>query len=284
MESSEAASRRMNCIASHLGASSAKSCSSSLATMVCSSSSGIRKDGRLMYARQNSHVPAYLNEIKDCQGSNAGSVTQATGRKESRLMFARQGRHTQAYFMRERAETEVEKVDTSSQQLQYRLDDFDTFNKALSDLKHGMEKKQHTDEEPLFARPLVDDGNEGRTEELAFKELQTTHAKISELGWVPRMDISESKVAYVVTIELPGVNADGIRVEVNNDRLLVSGSRTMDFWKDNSMKIKEAFYHQRELSQGPFRAHWPIPKNSNIDLISADFIDGFLRIFVPKNA
>lgn len=278
MESSEAASRRMNCLASHLAATPHNSCSSSLATMVCSSSSGIqsssRKDARLLYARQNSHVPAYLKEIKDCQGSNAGSATQATCRKDSRLMFARQGSHTQAYFMREYSETQVmlpmEKEDTSSQQLQSRLDDF------------------NNEEEPLFARPLFDGGNEGQAEELVFKELQTMHAKGSgtptELDWRPRMDIAESKVAYVVTIELPGVNADGMRVEVNNDRLLVSGSRSMDFWIENSKQSEEAFYHRRELSQGPFRAQWPIPKNSNIDLISADFIDGFLRILVPKNA
>ena len=36
--------------------------------------------------------------------------------------------------------------------------------------------------------------------------------------WIPRMDVAESRLAYNVVIELPGVNADEIRVEVNNDR------------------------------------------------------------------
>lgn len=151
------------------------------------------------------------------------------------------------------------------------------------------------------------------------------------------MDIAESNVTYVVTVELPGVNADGIRVEVNNDRweystqwrcirdrgscltkshgwafcrLLVSGSRSGDIWVDKSKQSEEAVYHRRELARGPFRAHWLLPKNSNIDSISAEFMwvsaypscvfllawflktffwklsvgrDGFLRILVPKN-
>ena len=36
--------------------------------------------------------------------------------------------------------------------------------------------------------------------------------------WIPRMDVAESRLAYNVVVELPGVNADEIRVEVNNDR------------------------------------------------------------------
>ena len=36
--------------------------------------------------------------------------------------------------------------------------------------------------------------------------------------WVPRMDVTESRLAYNVVVELPGVNADELRVEINNDR------------------------------------------------------------------
>lgn len=36
--------------------------------------------------------------------------------------------------------------------------------------------------------------------------------------WFPRMDIAESGSAFVVTVELPGVSADGICCEVTPDR------------------------------------------------------------------
>lgn len=38
--------------------------------------------------------------------------------------------------------------------------------------------------------------------------------------WFPRMDVVESGTAYVVTVELPGVNVDGIRVEIDHGRYL----------------------------------------------------------------
>jgi HSP20 family molecular chaperone IbpA len=34
------------------------------------------------------------------------------------------------------------------------------------------------------------------------------------------MDVVESGTAYVVTVELPGVNVDGIRVEIDHGRYL----------------------------------------------------------------
>lgn len=36
--------------------------------------------------------------------------------------------------------------------------------------------------------------------------------------WFPRMDVVESGSVYVVTVELPGVNVDGICCEVTSDR------------------------------------------------------------------
>ena len=36
--------------------------------------------------------------------------------------------------------------------------------------------------------------------------------------WFPRMDVVESGSAFVVTVELPGVSADGICCEVTSDR------------------------------------------------------------------
>jgi HSP20 family molecular chaperone IbpA len=46
------------------------------------------------------------------------------------------------------------------------------------------------------------------------------HNEISDscLEWSPRMDVAESGSDYVVTIELPGVSASTIRVEVNDER------------------------------------------------------------------
>lgn len=38
------------------------------------------------------------------------------------------------------------------------------------------------------------------------------------LEWSPRMDVAESGRNYVMTVELPGVNTNDIRVEVDNQK------------------------------------------------------------------
>ncbi|KAL2643959.1 hypothetical protein R1flu_011546 [Riccia fluitans] len=102
--------------------------------------------------------------------------------------------------------------------------------------------------------------------------------------WFPRMDLVESGTAYVITVELPGVSADGIQVEVVRGSLIVTGSRATEWWKSNGNGVNGGgtVYHRRELAQGPYRTVWRLPKNVDINGITAEFIDGFLRILVPK--
>lgn len=38
------------------------------------------------------------------------------------------------------------------------------------------------------------------------------------MEWSPRMDIAESGSNFIVTLELPGVNSDDMRVEINDQR------------------------------------------------------------------
>ncbi|MCO5568630.1 hypothetical protein L7F22_022329 [Adiantum nelumboides] len=283
MESSEAAFRRLNRIASHLAAASQKSSVSSLASMVCGSGSGMhsssRKDSRLMFARQdNSHLPAYFREAKECQASNAGSVPQGMVRRDSRLLFARQGSHTRAYFMRECLDYQLpcpaEGEGTPCKQHQNMIKDAVFPESVLPKSNHLHGSADNLDVEPLFARVVNEEGE---------KQLPT-YATHSEHDWFPRMDVMESVASYVITIELPGVQVDSIWVEVNEDRLLVSGSRSPECRMDCMEQKEKTFYHRRELSQGPFKAQWPMPKHINLDCVSAEFMDGFLKIILPKNA
>jgi HSP20 family molecular chaperone IbpA len=38
------------------------------------------------------------------------------------------------------------------------------------------------------------------------------------IEWSPRMDVAESRRNYVMTVEIPGVNINDIRVEVDNQK------------------------------------------------------------------
>lgn len=157
--------------------------------------------------------------------------------------------------------------------------------------------------EPLFSRSSslspqeVEKEKEAAALAWAAAEEQPSHPETESIGkgyeWFPRMDVVESGSAYVVTVELPGVNVDGICCEVTFDSLVISGSRSTDWWKNNgdnhnysngngSANGNGSVYHRRDLQQGPYRAVWRLPKNADVGAISAEFIEGFLRVVVPK--
>ncbi|XP_058760303.1 uncharacterized protein LOC131633622, partial [Vicia villosa] len=108
----------------------------------------------------------------------------------------------------------------------------------------------------------------------------------SEIGveWSPRLDVAKSKDNYVIRVEVPGASVDDIRVEVDDQKLSIKGRRSSSSWKvagcPNGCAVSS--YLKREIPYGPFEVVWPLPIGVNKDNISAEFLDGFLQIIVPK--
>ncbi|ESQ36268.1 hypothetical protein EUTSA_v10008353mg [Eutrema salsugineum] len=109
--------------------------------------------------------------------------------------------------------------------------------------------------------------------------------KLANLGtvWSPRSNVAEFEHNYVVAVELPGASINDIRVEVDNTDLTVTGRRTSICQKVDACTKDSVFgYHKQEILQGPFKVSWPLPSNVNKDNVSAEFMDGLLRIVIPK--
>ncbi|XAR50824.1 hypothetical protein NMG60_11005271 [Bertholletia excelsa] len=98
----------------------------------------------------------------------------------------------------------------------------------------------------------------------------------------PRMDVAESGCSYIIAVELPGVNIGDIRVEINKQNLTVLGKKLSQWWGVATSESRVSTYHRKEISQGPYQIVWPLPTNVNKDSVSAEFVDGLLRIIVPK--
>jgi len=88
--------------------------------------------------------------------------------------------------------------------------------------------------------------------------------------WSPHMNVVESGSDYVVTIELLGVSASTIWVKVNDERLVVTGQSSTEWWRDGNKKY--VVYHKWELSEGPYYVVWHLPSNINKDVVSAEFV------------
>jgi HSP20 family protein len=95
-------------------------------------------------------------------------------------------------------------------------------------------------------------------------------------AWAPALDISERKDAYLVTVELPGVEADDLDITLEDGLLTIQGER--HFAYDSS----EQQFHRVERRYGAFRRSITLPAHVMAEGIQASADNGVLPILVPK--
>jgi HSP20 family protein len=95
-------------------------------------------------------------------------------------------------------------------------------------------------------------------------------------AWAPALDISERKDAYLVTVELPGVEVDDLEITLEDGLLTIQGER--HFAHDSS----EQQFHRVERRYGAFRRSITLPAHVMAEGIQATVDNGVLQILVPK--
>jgi HSP20 family protein len=95
-------------------------------------------------------------------------------------------------------------------------------------------------------------------------------------SYCPTADIAELDDQYEVTIELPGMKKDEIKVTLENHTLTISGEK-----KFLDEKKKDS-YHRIERGYGRFERSFTLPTSVKADSIDAHYKDGVLVLFIPK--
>ena len=94
-------------------------------------------------------------------------------------------------------------------------------------------------------------------------------------AWAPPVDISERKDAYVVTVDLPGVQVEGLDISFQDGLLTIQGQRSASRDPDEQFHVLERRY-------GLFRRSITLPLHVQADAIQASTEDGVLQVLVPK--
>jgi HSP20 family protein len=94
--------------------------------------------------------------------------------------------------------------------------------------------------------------------------------------WLPPVDILESKDAYLIRAELPGMKKEDFKLEVNDGTLTLSGERKAEAGANGFE------YHRAERVNGKFSRSFYLPQTVKQDGIKASYQDGILEIQVPK--
>src|SRR3954447_13452655 len=94
--------------------------------------------------------------------------------------------------------------------------------------------------------------------------------------WVPAMDLVETDDYFVLKADLPGLSADDVNIEVEDNVLAVSGERKVEHEAS-----REGFYRV-ERASGSFRRSLTLPEGVKLEDIAANFDKGVLEIRIPK--
>lgn len=92
--------------------------------------------------------------------------------------------------------------------------------------------------------------------------------------WSPPTDEYENEETYVVLVEIAGMRDDDFEISLENNILLVSGTRP-DF-------LERRAYQQMEIRFGKFETSVHLPGPVDIEQARAEYQDGFLTIILPK--
>jgi HSP20 family protein len=94
--------------------------------------------------------------------------------------------------------------------------------------------------------------------------------------WSPPLDLIERTDSYVLKVDLPGMQAEDVALQIEDNVLTLSGARKREAGADT------AAYHHSERPFGSFARAITLPKGVESEGVTAAFADGVLEITIPK--
>ncbi len=108
------------------------------------------------------------------------------------------------------------------------------------------------------------------------KELDHLFYGESSASWVPAIDLRETKEAYVIEADLPGLKREDIEVSVVDDVVTLKGER-----KSETERTEDG-YHYAERRHGRFERSFRLPAGVDTAKVTAQFEQGVLNVTLPK--
>ena len=113
----------------------------------------------------------------------------------------------------------------------------------------------------LFSQSLVRDG--------------ATARPLSSRAWTPLADVIETPEAYVLAVELAGIDEHLIEVVAESDGLVLRGERCLD-------AQRPGVFYRMERAYGRFERRFRFADAVDPKAVRGELEDGLLRLTVPK--
>ena len=96
-------------------------------------------------------------------------------------------------------------------------------------------------------------------------------------AWIPPVDVHETPRAICIRIELPGINANQIKITLNSNRVRLYGNK-----KKRQPRQRVVSYVCSERTYGQFDRVIPLRWSISVKEATARLTDGVLLIDLPK--
>lgn len=119
-------------------------------------------------------------------------------------------------------------------------------------------------------RPFSDFAELRHRLDQAFRDLSNVPG-----GWSPSVDVVKHDGDLILRADLPGIEPDQVKIEVEGDVLTVSGEHREEKEEENE------HYVRRERRYGSFSRSMVLPGGVKADDIEAKSEDGVLEVRIP---
>jgi HSP20 family protein len=111
---------------------------------------------------------------------------------------------------------------------------------------------------------------------MGWEPWREPEAMLGMRTFVPDFDIKETKEAYILKADLPGVREEELTVTVAGNRLTVGGKREAEEKRQGEQ------YYITERMYGTFTRAFTLPEGADGDRVQAELKEGVLTLVVPK--
>ena len=110
--------------------------------------------------------------------------------------------------------------------------------------------------------------------------------------WTPAVNLYEHDDAYLVCVDLAGVDKEKIDVEVQDNQLTLRGTRHVPMRDDDHRAAhgpdapaggRRPRVHLMEIDHGAFCRQVELPEDVLRDQITAQYVNGMLWVEIPKS-
>ena len=99
---------------------------------------------------------------------------------------------------------------------------------------------------------------------------------LESVDWFPASDVYDTESAYLIAVDLPGVDRSALEIDIDEKRLVIRGTRELQKRNEDSKDFSRP--------HGRFRRSFSVPANVAQDDIQAEYRNGVLEVRLPKRS